>query len=95
MTGRPQVARSCPPTGLLWPFGLISRREKVIVIGSSLIETVTFKEDVMLDGAILGIGKNRVTSSGWASLDVNREDPVEMTLAVRVQHDAMAHVAGS
>ena len=66
-----------------------------MVVGSSLRETVAFKAVVAPAGSILGIGKNRVTSSGWASLDVNREDPVEVALAARVQHSAMAHVAGS
>ncbi len=46
-------------------------------------------------GAILGIGKNKFNSSGWVSLDVNREDPVEVAVAARVQHFAMAHVVGS
>ena len=66
-----------------------------MVIGPSLRETVVFKAVEAPAGAILGIGKNRVTWSGWASLDVNREDPVEVALGARLQHYAMAHVAGS
>ena len=91
----PRVARSCPPTGLLWPSGLISRKEKGRVAGFSPRETVAFKAVVKPAGATLGIGKDRVTSSGWASLDINRDDPVEVALAARVHHSAMAHVAGS
>ncbi len=95
LEGRHRVARSCPPTGLLWPSGRISRRKKGVVVGSSLREIVVFKAVVALAGTILGIGKNRVTSLGSASLDGNREDPGEVTMAARVQHSAMAHVAGS
>jgi hypothetical protein len=80
----PRVARFCPPTGLLWPSGLISREEKGTIAGFSPRETAAFKAVVKLAGATLGIGKNRVTSSGWASLDVNRDDPVEVALAARL-----------
>jgi len=66
-----------------------------VVAGSSLTEIVFFEAVVGPAGAILGIGKNRVTSSGWASLDVNREDPVEVAMGARLQHSTMAHVAGS
>ena len=90
----PRFARSCPPTGLLWPSGLISRKEKGRVAGFSPRETVAFKAVVKPAGATLGIGKNRVISSGWASLDVNRDDPVEVALAARLHHSAIAHVAG-
>jgi len=93
--GRPRVARYCPPTGLLCPSGLISLKEKGIVVRSSLRETAAFKAVVRLDGAIIGIDMNSVTSSGWASLDVNRDDLVEVALAARLQHSSMAHVAGS
>jgi len=74
---------------------LISREEKGRIAGISPREIAAFKAVVKPAGAILGIGKNRVTSSGWASLDVNRDDPVEVALAARLQHSAMAHVAGS
>ena len=93
--GRHRVARSCPPTDLSWPSGLICRKEKGIVVGSSLRQTAAFMSVAMPAEAILGIGKNRVTSSGWAFLDVNREDPVEVALAARSQHSAMSHVARS
>ena len=66
-----------------------------MIVGSSLREIAAFKAVVAPARAFLGIGKNRVTSSGWASLDVNREDPVEVALVARVQHFAMANVAGS
>jgi hypothetical protein len=91
--GRPRVERSCPPTGILCPSGLISRKEKGIVVGSSPRETDAFKAVVRHAGAIFGIGTGSVTSSGWASLDVNRDDPVEVALAAGLQHFAMAHVA--
>ena len=90
LEGRPRVARSCPLTSLLWPSGLISRKEKGIVVRSSPKETDAFKAVV-----ILGTGRNSVTSSGWASLDVNRDDPMEVALAARLQYSATAHVAGS
>ena len=90
----PRVARSCPPTGLIWPSGLISREEKDIIAVFSPRETAAFKAVVKPAGATLGIGKNRVTSPGWASLDVNRDDPVEVALAARLHHSAIAHVAG-
>ncbi len=92
---RPRVARSCPPAGLLWPSGLISPKEKGIFVRSSPKETDVFKVVVRPAGAILGTGRNSVTSSGWASLDVNRDDLVEVALAAKLQHSAMAHVAGS
>ncbi len=92
---KPPVTRSCPPSDLLWPPGLISRKEKGIVVGSSLRETAAFKAVLRHARANLGIGKISVTSSGWASLDVNRDDPVEVALAARLHHYAMAHVAGS
>ncbi len=95
LEGRPRVARSCPPTGLLWPPGLISRKEKGIGVRSSPKETDAFKAVVRPAVAILGTGRNRVTSSGWASLDVSRDDPVEVALAAMLQHSAMAHVAES
>jgi hypothetical protein len=82
-----------PPTGLLWPSGLISPKEKGIVVGSSLRETASFKAVVRHVGANLGIGKSSATSSGWASLDINRDDPMEVALAARLHHFAMAHVA--
>jgi len=74
---------------------LIFRKEKGIVVRSSPKETDAFKAVVRHDEAILGTGRNSVTSSGWASLDVNRDDPVDVALAARLQHSAMAHVAGS
>ncbi len=82
----PRVARSCPPTSLLWPSGLISREEKDRIAVISPRETAAFKAVVKPAGATLSIGKNRVTSSGWASLDINRDGPVEVDLAARLQH---------
>ncbi len=82
--GNPRVARSCPPTGILWPSGLISLKKKGIGIRSSPKETDAFKAVVRLAGAILGTGRNSVTSSGWASLDVNRDGPVKAALVTRL-----------
>ena len=62
---------------------------------SYLRETAAFKANVRPARAILGIGRSSVTSSGWASLDVNRDDPMEAALAARLQHSSTAHVAGS
>ena len=93
LEGRPRVARSCPRTCLLWPSGLISRKERGIVVRASPRETDAFKAVVRHVEAILGICKNSITSSGWASLGVNRDDPVEVALAARLHHSAMAHVA--
>jgi hypothetical protein len=92
--GKAQGRTILPPTGLLWSSGLISRKEKGVVVGSSPRETDAFKAVVRHVGAILGIGKSRDTSSGWAALDVNREDPLYVALDARVQHSAMAHVEG-
>jgi hypothetical protein len=39
--------------------------------------------------------QSSATSSGWASLYVNRDDLVEVALAARLQNFAMAHVVGS
>ncbi len=84
-----------PQLAILWPSGLISREEKGRIAIISPRETAAFEAVVKHAGATLGIGKNRVTSSGWASLDVNCDDPVEVALVARLQHFAMAHVAGS
>ena len=72
---------------------MISLKEKGIVVRSSLRETVAFKADVKPAGAIIGIGRNSVTSSGWAYLDVNRDDLVEVALVARLHYYVMAHVA--
>ncbi len=75
---------------------MISRKEKGTVVGFSPRKTAAVKAVVRLAGAILGIGRGSGTSSGWASLDVNRDDPMEVALAARLQHSAMAYViAGS
>ena len=76
-----------------WPSGLISLKEKGIVVGCSLIGTAAFKAVVRPAGAILGNDRSSVTSSGWAFLDVNRDGLVEVALAARIHHSAMAHVA--
>ena len=93
--GRAPGRTILPPNWPLWPSGLISREENGRIAGFSPRETVAFKAVVKPAGATLGIGKYRVTSSGWASLDVSRDDPVEVALAARLHHSAIAHVAGS
>ena len=44
-------------------------------------------------GAARGTASGR--ASGWAFLDVNREDPVELALASNLQKSALSHVAES
>ncbi len=46
-------------------------------------------------GATLGNASGGGQGSGWAHLDVNREDPVEMALAADLQKSALTHVAVS
>ena len=46
-------------------------------------------------GASRGIASGSGRGSGWARLDVNREDPAEMALAADLQKSALAHVAES
>ena len=46
-------------------------------------------------GATRGTDSGRGRGSGWASLDVNREDPVEMALAADLQRSVMSKVAAS
>ena len=65
-----------------------------IVVGSRS-GTYVFKEVVMSAGATLGTASGVWRGLGWAGLDVNREDPVEMTLAADLQKSALAHVAVS
>ncbi len=57
--------------------------------------TDIFKEVVMHVGAARGIDRVRGRGSGWARLDANREDPVEMALAADLQRSALAQVAVS
>ena len=56
---------------------------------------VAFKEVVLPAGATRGTDSGRGRGSGWASLDVNREDPVEMALAADLQRSALSKVAAS
>jgi hypothetical protein len=42
-------------------------------------------------GTVSGLGPD----SGWAALDVNRADPVEVELAADLQTSVLSHVAGS
>ncbi len=46
-------------------------------------------------GAALGIDSRWGPESGWAGMDVNREDPVELELAADLHVSALSHVVGS
>ncbi len=46
-------------------------------------------------GTHRGIDSGWEHNSGWASLDVNRADPVEVERAADLQVSALSHVAGS
>jgi hypothetical protein len=87
----PAVRTLSRPTGLCWPSGLISWPAG-IVVGSCSGRDV-FKEAVMSAGAIFGTVSRFGRSSGWARMDVNQEDPVELALAIELQRSALAHAA--
>ncbi len=88
------MAKKLPcPSGLLWPSELIYRLASSDVPSSS--ETYVFSEVAMPAGATRGTDSGSGRGSGWARLDVNREDPVEMTLAADLQKSALSHVAES
>ena len=80
-------------TGHLWPSGLISRRPGSS--GGSPSATDASRADADLAGADRGIDSGWGPSSGWAALDVNRADPMEVELAADLQTSALSHVAGS
>ncbi len=90
---RPAEGMLSRPTGRLCPCGFISRREHVSAGFPS--GTVAFTEVVVHAGAARGTGSVRGRSSGWARLDVNREDPMELALAADLQQAALDHVAAS
>jgi len=52
-----------------------------------------FTEVVLLVGASLGTASGVGRDTGWAPMDVNRMDPVEMALTADLQWSALAHVA--
>ena len=81
------------PTSLCWPSGLISRPAGIVAKSRS--EKDVYKEVVLPARAALGIASGSVRGSGWARMDVNREDLVEMALAADLQKSALAHVAVS
>ena len=89
----PAVKTLSRPTGPLWPSGLISR--PVGISAGSRSRTGVFTEVVLPAGAARGTDSGCGRGSGWARLDVNREDPVEMALAADLQRSALAHVAES
>jgi hypothetical protein len=75
----PAVRTLSRPTRQLWPSELISPPARISAVSPST--TVVFKEVVMPAGAARGTDRVRGRGSGWARLDVNREDPVKMALA--------------
>ena len=54
-----------------------------------------FTEVVLPAGASLGTASGVGRDTGWARLDVNRSDPVELALAADLQRSALGHVAAS
>ena len=78
-----RAAPSFPRTGRLWPSELTSPRRDTLVACSTR-GTDVFKAVVAPVGASLGTGRSRVSASGWAAMDVNLDDPVEVALAARV-----------
>ena len=83
----PAIRKLSRPTGMCWPSGLISRPAGIVVVSCS--GTDVFKEVALPAGATLGTASGVGRGSGWARLDVNRVDPVDMALA------ALTHVAVS
>ncbi len=55
------------------------------VTESSSRESGAFEAVVLPVGATHDTSSNKVSSSGWASTNVNLADPVEVALAARVQ----------
>jgi hypothetical protein len=80
-------------TGHYRPSGLISRRPGPA--GESPSATVASRAGAERAGADRGIDSGWEPNSGWAALDVNRADPVEVELASDMQTSALSHVAGS
>ncbi len=89
----PAVKTLFRPIGPLWLPGLISRPVGISVGSRSGIGV--FAEVVLPAGVALGADRGCRRVFGWARLDVNREDPVEMALAADLQWSALAHVANS
>ncbi len=81
------------PTDMLWLSGLIFR--PVGIFTGSRSEKDGFTEVVLPVGAMFGTTSGSGRSSGWARLDVNRPDPVEMTLAADLQRSALAPITVS
>ena len=52
-----------------------------------------FSEAVVPAIATLGTDRRNGRGSGWARMDVNQEDPVELALAIELQRSALAHAA--
>ncbi len=54
-----------------------------------------YAEVVLHSGASLGTASGVGRDTGWARLDVNQSDPVELALAADLQRPTLAHVAVS
>jgi hypothetical protein len=67
------------PIGKLWPSGFISHRAGISVRSSSVIGA--FTEVELPAGAYRGTASGVGRDTGWARLDVNQSDPVELPLA--------------
>jgi len=78
---------------MCWPPDLIYRLAGIVV--GSRSRTYVSKEVVLPAGATLGTASGSGRGSGWASLDVNREDSVRMALVTDMQKSALAPVAVS
>jgi hypothetical protein len=81
------------PPGILWPLGSISQREPVSADSPSRIGA--FIEVVMFAGVVRDTGSVCGRALGWARLNANREDLVELELAADLQRSGLAHVAES
>ncbi len=75
-----------------WPSGLISRRPGLT--GEFHSATAASRAGAERAGADRGIDSRWEPNSGWAALDVNRVDPVEVELAADMRVSALSHVAG-
>ena len=90
---RRRAGKYSRPVGQLWPSGLISHRAGISAGSRSGIGA--FTEVVLPAGASLGTASDVRLDTGWARMDVNRSDPVELALADDLQRSALAHVATS
>jgi len=74
-------------TGHYWPSGLISRRIPLC--------DCCLKGGAERAGADRGIDSGWEPSSGWAALEANRADTVEVEVVADLHTSTLSHVAGS